>query len=86
MVPSPQLQPGVLAPIDQTPTLGWQVIRGRGECGTCGALGAPISLARRLAETSGEHDRREHGPAVHAHGSGAPWTCATERGGVPTEK
>ena len=82
MVPSLRAGLDVLAPIGQTTTLGWQVIGGRGECGTCGALGAPISLARRLAETSGEHDRREHGPAVHAQGSGAPLdVCDGERWG-----
>ena len=64
--------PDVMALIGQTPTLGWQVIGGRGECGTCGGLSAPISLARRLAESSEEHDHREHGQHVHAHASGAP--------------
>ena len=61
-----------MALIGQTPTLGWQVIGGRGECGVCGGLGVPISLARRPAESSEEHDHREHGQHVHAHASGAP--------------
>ena len=64
--------PDVMALIGQTPTLGWQVIGGRGECGVCGGLGVPISLARRPAESSEEHDHREHWQHVHAHTSGAP--------------
>ena len=48
MVPSLRERPDVMALISQTPTLGcgWQVIGGRGECGVCGGLGVPISLAR----------------------------------------
>ena len=72
MVPSLRADPNVLALIGQTPTLGWQVIGGRGECGVCGGLGVPISLARRPAESSEEHDHQEHGQHVHAHASGAP--------------
>ena len=83
MVPSLRERPDVLALIGQTPTLGWQLIGGRGECGVCGGLGAPISLARRPAESSGEHDHREHGRDVHAHGSGAPLDCVE---GVVTRK
>ena len=75
MVPSLRADPDVLVLIGQTPTMGWQVIGGRGECGVCGRLGAPISLARRPAESSEEHDHREHGQHVHAHGSGAPLDC-----------
>ena len=72
MVPSLRERPDVMALIGQTPTLGWQVIGGRGECGVCGGLGVPISLARRLAESSEEHAHREHGQHVHSHASGAP--------------
>ena len=70
-------RPDVMALIGQTPTLGWQVIGGRGECGVCGGLGVPISLARRPAESSEEHDHREHWQHVHAHTSGALWTGST---------
>ena len=66
-------RPDVMALIGQTPTLGWQVIGGRGECGVCGGLGVPISLARRPAESSEEHDHREHWQHVHAHCLGRPF-------------
>ena len=63
-------RPDVLALIGQTPTMVWQVIGGRGECGVCGGLGAPISLARRPAESSEEHNHWEHGQHIHTHASG----------------
>ena len=82
MVPSRRKRPDVLALIGQTPTMVWQVIGGRGECGVCGGLGAPISLARRPAESSEEHDHREHGQHVHTHMTRAPlWTAS--RGSLP---
>ena len=83
MVPSLREHPDVLALIGQTPTMGWQVIGGRGECGVCGGLGAPISLARRPADSLEEHDHREHGQHVHAHALGAPLDCVE---GVVTRK